>query len=292
MSDKRQIKFLNLHVAINFDSLTLGFVLYLLQKMIGLVDYHTHTVLSDGKNNHEEMVWMAIEKGLDEIGFSDHVCVKPVTWAMSAVDIPVMTNQIMEVRDKFRSKINIRYGIEMDYFPGKEAEIKEVIDSVPLDYVIGSVHFIGDWNFDSDQSLYGKWSNDQLYEMYFGLVQQAASTGLFDVIGHLDIIKKFQVYPESDLSDLFEEIIHVLARNNVVVELNTGGADRPCMEFTPGRLLLEICHRHNVEITLGSDAHQRSQVARHYETAVDLLKEIGYSEIVTFKNRKRRKIRI
>ena len=260
--------------------------------MIGLVDYHMHTVLSDGKNNHEDMVWAAIEKGLDEIGFSDHVSVRLVDWAMSIVDIPVMTNQIMEVRRNFQDKIKIRYGIEMDYFPGKEAEIKKIIDSVPLDYVIGAVHFIGDWNFDSDMSLYGKWTNDKLYEMYFGLVQQAASSGLFDVIGHLDIIKKFQVYPESDLSDLFEETVLILARNHVAVELNTSGVDHPCGEFSPGRMLLEICHRHNVEITLGSDAHQRSQVARHYETAVDLLKETGYTEIVAFENRQRRKIKL
>ncbi|HBL74883.1 MAG: hypothetical protein A2W90_07065 [Bacteroidetes bacterium GWF2_42_66] len=260
--------------------------------MIGLVDYHTHTVLSDGKNNHEDMVWAAIDKGLDEIGFSDHVCVKPVNWAMSTVDLPVMTNQIMVVREKFQDKIKIRSGIEMDYFPGKETEIKEIINSVPLDYVIGSVHFIGDWNFDSDQSLYGKWSNDKLYEMYFRLVHQAATSGLFDTIGHLDIIKNFQVYPESDLSDLFEETIRILAKNNLVVELNTSGADRPCGEFTPGRMLLEICYKHNIEVTLGSDAHQQSQVARHYETAVDLLKEIGYTEIVAFENRQRKKIRI
>lgn len=260
--------------------------------MIGLIDYHMHTVLSDGKNNHEEMTIAAIDKGLEEIGFSDHVCIKPVTWAMSAVDLPVMTNQIATVRQQFREKINIRYGMEMDYFPGKEAELKQIIDSVPLDYVIGSVHFIDDWNFDTDQSLYGKWSNDELYHMYFRIIQQAASSGLFDIIGHLDIIKKFQVYPESDLSDLFEETIAIIAKNKLVVELNTGGADRPCGEFTPGRMLLEMCHRHQVEITLGSDSHQRSQIARHYETAIDMLKSIGYTEIVAFKNRSRRKIRI
>ena len=260
--------------------------------MIGLVDYHMHTVLSDGKNNHEEMVLAAIEKGLDEIGFTDHVCIKPVSWAMNIIDIPVMTNQILEVQEKYKNQIKIRHGIELDYFPGAETELKQIIDSVPLDFLIGAVHFIGDWNFDSDKSLYGKWSNDYLYKMYFELVQQAAESGLFDTIAHLDIIKKFRIYPESDLSDLFEETARILARNNIIVELNTGGADRPCGEFTPGRMLLEICHKYNVEVTLGSDAHHHSQIARHYETAVELLKETGYTEIVTFENRQRRKTRL
>lgn len=260
--------------------------------MIGMVDYHMHTVLSDGKNNHEEMVLAAIGKGLDEIGFTDHVCIKPASWAMNIVDIPVMTNQIQHIQEKYQDIIKIRYGIEMDYIPGAEAVIKQIIDSVPLDFVIGSVHFIDDWNFDSDRSLYGKWSNDRLYEMYFGLVKQAAASGLFDTIGHLDIIKKFQVYPESDLTDLFEETVRLLAQKNLVVELNTAGVDRPCGDFTPGRMLLEICRKHNIEVTLGSDAHQSSQVARHYETAIHLLKDIGYTDIIAFENRQRRKIRL
>src|SRR3989339_1147488 len=129
--------------------------------MIGMVDYHTHSILSDGKNSYEEMVRVAIAKGLDEIGFSDHVCLKPVDWAISLIDIPVMTEQILDLKLKYKRQIKIRYGIEMDYFPGVETELKELIESLPVDYVIGSVHFIGDWNFDTDQSLYGKWPNDQ-----------------------------------------------------------------------------------------------------------------------------------
>lgn len=141
--------------------------------MIRMVDYHMHTVLSDGKNSHEEMIQEAIAIGLDEIGFSDHVCLKPVDWSMRLEDIPVMTNQILELKLKYDDQIKIRYGIEMDYFPGRENELKELIESIPVDYVIGSVHFIGDWNFDTDLSLYGKWTNDKLYEMYFGLIGRA-----------------------------------------------------------------------------------------------------------------------
>lgn len=260
--------------------------------MIGLADYHMHTVLSDGKGSHEEMVLSAMEKGLDEIGFSDHVCLKPVSWSINPMDLPVMTSHIQNLRQQYSDQIKIKYGIEMDYFPGQEAELLQIIESVPVDYVIGSVHFIGDWNFDTDKSLYGKWPNDELYAMYFRLIQQAATSGLFDVIGHLDIIKKFQVYPETDQEALFEETVRIIAQNHLVVELNTGGADRPCGEFTPSRRLLELCHRYNVDVTLSSDAHSPAQIARHYETAVDLLKEIGYVEITTFTQRERGKIRL
>lgn len=260
--------------------------------MIGMVDYHMHSILSDGKNSYEEMVRMAIEKGLDEIGFTDHVCLKPVTWAIRLEDIPVMTSQIIDLKDKYEDQIKIRYGIEMDYLPGKEAQINEIIERIPVDYVIGSIHFIGDWNFDTDQSLYGKWTNDKLYEKYFKLVQQAAQSGLFDIIGHIDIIKKFRVYPESNQDLLFEETIKIIKENNLVVELNTGGMDRPCAEFTPGHKIIEMCYRHHVPVTLSSDAHSNIQIARHFESATELLAQVGYTEIVGFKNRIRRIIRL
>ncbi|MCW0481652.1 histidinol-phosphatase HisJ family protein [Gaoshiqia sediminis] len=260
--------------------------------MVGMIDYHMHSILSDGKDTHEEMVKAGIEKGLEEIGFSDHVCLKSVNWAISEIDIPVMTQQILDLREKYNGQITIKYGIEMDYFPGREDEIRSLINSLPLDYVIGSVHFIGDWNFDSDKSLYGKWSNDELYHMYFELVQMAAKSGLFDIIGHLDIIKKFRVYPESDQTQLLEDTLKIIQENNLVVELNTGGLDRPCADFTPSPALVERCYQLHIPMTISSDAHQTSQIARHYETGIDLLRRVGFKELAAFDNRKQRMFRI
>jgi len=260
--------------------------------MIGMVDYHMHSILSDGQDTYEDMIRTAIAKGLDEIGFTDHVCLKPVDWAIRLEDIPVMTTQILDLKLKYKDQIQIRYGIEMDYFPGKEDELKNIIETIPVDYVIGSIHFIGDWNFDTDKSFYGKWTNDILYKKYFDLVQQAAESGLFDIIGHLDIIKKFRVYPESNQDKLFEDTIKVIKAHNVVVELNTGGMDRPCAEFTPGAKLLELCFANHVQVTLSSDAHRAIQIARHFESATTLLSQIGYTEIIGFNNRIRRIIKL
>ncbi len=260
--------------------------------MIGLVDYHMHSLLSDGKNTYEEMIRQAISLGLEEIGFSDHVCIRPVDWAISMIDLPVMTMQIMELKDRFADQITIRYGIEMDYFPGKEDEIKDVINSLPLDYVIGSVHFIDDWNFDTDKSLYGKWPNDEVYKMYFEIVQQMAKSGLFDTVGHLDIIKKFRIYPETDQTQLIEDTLKVIKENNLVVELNTGGMDRPCADFTPSPKIIESCYHHHIPLTISSDAHKVGQIARHYASAIELLKRIGVEEIVKYEKRNRTMLRI
>ncbi|WP_163716091.1 histidinol-phosphatase HisJ family protein [Mangrovibacterium lignilyticum] len=260
--------------------------------MLGMTDYHMHSILSDGKNNYEEMILAAIEKGLDEVGFSDHLCLKPVNWAISAVDLPVMVEQIEILRERYKSQIKVKFGIEMDYLEGMEDEISKVISSLPLDYVIGSVHFIGDWNFDTDKSLYGKWSNDHLYKMYYDLIQKAARSGLFDIIGHMDIIKKFRIYPETDQSPLIEDTLKIIKENNLVVELNTGGVDRPCAEFTPAPSIVERCYHHHIPMTLTSDAHRTDQVARHFKTAVDLLQKVGFEELVTFQARERNTLKI
>src|SRR5512135_2813339 len=102
--------------------------------MRGLVDYHMHSVLSDGSGSYEEMTLTAIEKGLVEIGFSDHVSLKPTQWSMQEIDLPVMTRQIEEIQEKYGHLINIRYGIELDYFPGMEEQMQAIINSLPLDY--------------------------------------------------------------------------------------------------------------------------------------------------------------
>ena len=255
--------------------------------MHGLVDYHTHSILSDGHSCYEEMIAAAIGKGLFEIGLSDHLCVRYPSWALKAVDLPVMTDQIMQLKEKYRNRISVRFGIEADYFPESEKQIGILINSLPLDYVIGSVHFMGDWNFDGDESLYGKWINDELYHRYFTIIQQAARSRLFDVIGHLDLIKNYRIFPETDQKRLFDETLSVIASSDLVVELNTSGPDRPCGEFLPGPHLLGLCYDHGIRVTLGSDAHRPRQVGRHFEQAIELLKKTGYSEIVTFEKRKK-----
>ena len=255
--------------------------------MLGLVDYHTHSILSDGHAGYEEMVKAALRKGLYEIGISDHVNLKFPSWALKEIDLPVMTEQIQRVKELYSGRIAVKYGIEMDYFPGEEKMIARLIDSLPVDYVIGSVHYLGDWNFDGDESLYGKWSNDELYTWYFGIIQQAARSGLFDIIGHIDLIKNFNIYPETDLSRLLEDTIQAVADMNLVVELNTSGPDRPCNEFLPGSHMLDLCFQHGIKMTLGSDAHHSFHVARHYDQAAGLLKKTGYTEITTFSQRKR-----
>jgi len=257
-----------------------------------MVDYHMHTTFSDGKDSYLSYLEAARKKDLAEIGFTDHITIVPVDWGVKEVDFPVMRENLKNLCNNFSEDVQVRFGLEMDYFPEREEEIRQIISFFPVDYVIGSIHFIDDWNFDSDKSLYGKWPNNELYRIYFDLVQQAAKSGLFDVIGHFDLIKKLQCWPETDQTSLFEETLKILKEANMVMELNTSGIDRPCGEFFPSREILSLACKLGVPITLGSDAHQPDQVARHFDLAVSMLKEVGYTKITRFRNRQRGEIEI
>jgi len=257
-----------------------------------MVDYHMHTTFSDGKDSYLSYLEVARKKDLAEIGFTDHITLAPVDWCVKEIDFPVMRENLKNLCNNFSEDVQVRFGLEIDYFPEKEEEIRQIISYFPVDYVIGSVHFIDEWNFDSDKSLYGKWPNNELYRMYFELVQQAAKSGLFDVIGHFDLIKKLQCWPETDQTSLFEETLKILKEANVVMELNTSGIDRPCGEFFPSREILSLACKLGVPVTLGSDAHQSSQVARHFDLAISILKEVGYTKITRFRNRQRGEIEI
>jgi histidinol-phosphatase (PHP family) len=250
-------------------------------------DYHMHTTLSDGHNTHEEMVLAAIEKGFDEIGFSDHFCIKqPCKWAVGAEAIPHLEEKITEVKEKYSDRISILFGIEVDYFKDREEEIRESLQKFNFDYIIGSVHFLDDWNYDTDKSRYGEFSNDFLYEWYFSELQNAAKSGLFDIMGHPDLIKKFDIWPETPKKLLFEETANVFAESGVAFEINTSGKDRPCAEFFPGTELIYAFCKAGVTVTIGSDSHQKEQIGRYFGEARTILKEMGYTSMTTFRNRK------
>jgi len=257
------------------------------------IDYHMHTTLSDGHNTHEEMVLSAIEKGFDEIGFSDHFCIKqPCKWAVGAERIGQLEEKVFEMKEKYGDRISILFGIEVDYFAHLEKEIGESLQKFNFDYIIGSVHFLDDWNYDTDMSRYEEFSIDFLYEWYFHELQNAARSGLFDIMAHPDLIKKFRIWPPTSKSQLFEETATVFAESGVAFEINTSGKDRPCAEFFPGNELLAAFQKAGVSVTIGSDSHLKEQIGRYFGEARTILKEIGYTNITRFKNRKKTTITV
>jgi histidinol-phosphatase (PHP family) len=159
---------------------------------------------------------------------------------------------------------------------------------------VGSVHFIGDWLIDSEEQIY-EWKRrdiDHVYQQYFSLVQNMAKSGLFDIVGHLDLVKKFNFRPKNDISGLMLETIEIIGKSKMCVEVNTGGLRKPCHEIYPSENLIKTCFDHGLPITLGSDAHSPQEVGADFDKTADFLRKIGYTEIVRFTRRKREFVRL
>ena len=255
-------------------------------------DYHMHTPLCGHASGEPvEYVRQAIDVGLKEIGFSDHAPllshVDPRI-SMGYAQLPLYHQMIEKVRKDFEGQIAINVAIEADYMPDYEKETKAMLAAYPYDYVIGSVHFIEKWGFDDPIQL-KVWNikdvND-VYREYFKLLRQSAASGLFDILGHVDLVKKFDFHPTVDMTDEIEENARVFKQTGIVVEINSSGLHKPAQEIYPSQAHLKTYHRHGVPITFGSDAHKPNQVGRDFNKATQWAQTAGYTEYVMFKQRK------
>lgn len=255
-----------------------------------MYDYHMHTSFSDGRGSYQQYALQAEEKGLKEIGFSDHLCLHYPKWAIPAGDISAMSEQLQDFLKSYQGPLSIRFGAEVDYIPGKEDEIKEMLNFLPLDYAIGSVHYIGSWNFDTSTKLYPYLDLDEVYRAYYKLVGEAIDANLFQIIAHFDLPKKFGYYPENNQDEYIIDCLKRAADKDVCIELNTNGMNKPCRDFYPSKDILTMAYEMGVPVSLGSDAHQPENVGQYFQDAIRLLKSIGFKSIRSFSNMKFRDI--
>lgn len=258
------------------------------------VDYHLHTKMcGHATGEMEEYLAAASKRGLTEIGFADHLPLyflpshKTLSgYAMQMDELPVYVAAVRHLQGMNKS-VNIKLGVEADFVPGYERELANLLRAHPFDYVLGSVHFIDGWSFDNQEEIeqYNRWDIGELYEKYFSLVRQAALSGLFDIMAHPDLIKKFNFSPPKSLVSLYEETARVFKQAGVCVEVSTAGLRYPAKEIYPSPNFLKVAFRYGVPVTLGSDAHHPDQVGAGFSQALALVKEVGYKEIILFSRR-------
>lgn len=247
----------------------------------------------------ERYVERAIESGLAELGFSDHLFMywlppehRDPELGMAEWEHDFYIEDVERCRARYASDISIRLSTEADYIPGHERELERILRGYDWDYVIGSVHFIGEWGFDDSRytSQFAEWSIDELYATYFSLVGASAETGLFDTIGHSDLVKKFGHRPSLDPLEWYATVAARLASAGVCVEVNTAGLRKPVGEMYPHPDLLRAYHAAGVPVTLGSDAHAPDEVAADFNSACELLRSASYDSFVRFERRRRTRL--
>ena len=230
-----------------------------------LSDFHTHTIFSDGKNSPEEMVQRAINSGLRAIGFSDHsYTFFDESYCISKNNIQNYINTIADLKEKYRSKIEIYCGIERDFYSNES--------TAPYDYVIGSVHYVkaGDSYIPIDESIDGfKLAVDtyfggdrlSLCEEYFKSVSRVLEKTNADIIGHFDLVSKFNgenLFDETDerYISAWKNALDDLLKYNKPFEINTGAIFRGYKNFPyPSKEMIDYIKEKGGKFVLSSDAH-------------------------------------
>jgi histidinol-phosphatase (PHP family) len=261
--------------------------------MVYRTDYHIHTTFSDGKAAPEEYIAAAISARISELGFSEHLSLfrEDQSWCMNPGNVVSYIEYIDNLKRNTNGVI-IKTGLEVDYIPGKEKEIELFLDRYDLDYRIGSVHYLGEKTVDVGPEFYEGKSIDSLFESYFDHVAGAVSSGLFDIIGHCDLIRIFGYKPSSDPEPYYRELAGIMKENDVVFELNTNGRNRPLADFYPDRRFLQIFKKEKVPVCVNSDAHMPARVGQYFDEAYKLLTDNGFTEMAVFDGRKRKMIRL
>ena len=215
--------------------------------------------------------------------YSEHI-------RMKIEEFNLYVEMVKEDAEQWRGRVDIRLGLESEYVPGFEDWIAELHQRAHFNHVLGSVHqHAGEYLQTYFQ---GSWVDFQ--RTYFRHLAEAAESGLYDTISHPDLVKN-QNPAEWDRARIMDDILRTLDRiaaAGTAMELNTSGRNKSIREMNPGReILVEMCTR-NIPVVLGADAHDPRRVGDHYVEALRLLREIGYSEVSFFLDRRRQSIRI
>lgn len=263
------------------------------------VDYHIHTKrCRHACGEDREYVESALNKGLNEMGFADHTPrfyerptpdVKVTERGMGHEELDEYVESVFKLRREY-PEISIKLGLEVDYVPGWERETEAIVNQYPWDYIIGSVHFISEWNYGYilNEKEHGP---EEIYPVYFERVAQAAESGLFDILAHVDLPKRtFARLAPEVMAELHQALAIRLGKAEAVIELNTygiRGSKRDDVGIYPDQGLLRFCRQQGVRVTLGSDAHRPQDVGADFDRAAELLNKVGYGELVVFNNRKK-----
>lgn len=268
--------------------------------MRGLPDYHVHTFrCGHAGGSSRDFVLRAIERGLSEIGFTDHIPLyflpereRDPRLAMREEQFEGYVREVEDLREEFRGRIAVRLGLEADYAEGHEEELAAWLARADWDLVLGSVHWVaGGWIDDpaSSPARFEKEGVEPLYDEYYRLLAKAARTRFFDVLTHFDLPKKHGHRPNAPRQRAEDAAIAAARESGCAVEISSAGLRKPVGEAYPELRLLARILEAGVPVTFSSDAHAPAEVGWGYERTLALAREAGATEYVSFEKRRKRR---
>jgi len=248
-----------------------------------VVDYHVHSTHSaDGKSSILEMCSRAVELEIAEIGFAEHMDFDPMDQGFGYFDYDRYSSDVEKARRLFRRRLVIRKGVEIDYQRRFEGEIREWIQGKRFDFVIGSVHYLGH-EYISEKLLMNS-GLERIYRAYFAEVTKSIESGLFDVVGHLDIVRKYTdgkgLGPDDSIyQEGMRTVLEKTAENKLYLEINSklSVLREGCTDTMPSKKAVEeYVEKGGRLVSVGSDAHSTGELGSGLGEILDFL--ANYSE--------------
>jgi histidinol-phosphatase (PHP family) len=268
-----------------------------------LTDYHLHLRPDEADTpperfftgeNVDRYLAAAEDAGIAELGVSEHVY--RFKHSLELWRHPFWQEEARDDLDSYCEFVRgtpLRLGIECDFVPGAEDRTANLLGSRDFDYVVGSVHFIGEAAVDHDgwDVWEGRGDADEVWRRYFDALAECARCGLFDILAHPDLVKvwgKGRPMPERDPRFFYEPAVEAIAETGIAVEISTAGLRKPVGEIYPAGPFAEMCLDAGASFALSSDAHLPQQVGFEYERALAFMADLGVDEICVFERRERR----
>lgn len=265
-----------------------------------ITDYHLHLRGDDlgasadeyfTAGNIDRYLEGARRAGVTELGCAEHMY--RFTEALTVWRHPFWDEWAIDDIDQYVEVVSaspIKLGIEGDYIAGAEEKLDAMLGSRPFDYVVGSVHFLGDYSLDTED--YTIWDGsrdpDEIWRRYFETLADAARSGLFDILAHPDLVKvwgRAGRFPSVDPRNMYEPAIEAIAESGIAVEVSTAGLRKGVGEIYPAPAFMQMCVEAGAVFALSSDAHEPDQIGFRYDEGLEFLASHGVTEIATFEGR-------
>jgi histidinol-phosphatase (PHP family) len=241
----------------------------------------------------EAYAQQALKAGLKGIIFTCHCPMPDGFWPtvrMSESEFDTYVGLVQRAADAFKGKLDIRLGIESEYFPGYEDYISKLHQRGNFHYVLGAVH----WQAAEYRNKFENGTIENFRRTYFEHLARSAESGLYDCLAHPDLVKNY--HPDSWCFAIVKNSVATaldrIAATGVAMELNTSGLNKSYSEMNPGNEMLRMMADRKIPIVLGSDAHKPVRVGEHFVTALSNLTEAGFEKVCYFLNRQRIDLKI
>ncbi|MGL1890432.1 MAG: histidinol-phosphatase HisJ [Spirochaetaceae bacterium] len=262
-------------------------------------NYHTHCFYCDGKGDPRGYVEEAIKRGFSSLGFSSHAPLKEDNdWTLKENNVNKYIENIRALKEEFRDEIDIHLGLEIDYYPDENRF--EYFKNLGLEYSIGSVHQV---KFKNSEVYYSVDENPEVFDYvtntifgsiedftieYYSQVRALIKQGGFNILGHFDLIKKFNkdfryfTEEESWYKKQVYETLDLLENRDIIVEVNTGAISRGVQDTPyPSKWILEECFKRDIKICLNSDVHASNNIECYFDEALIMIKNCGFKKLHT-----------